>query len=169
MSWPAWRVCPARAQRLTDGQLICAAIITIIGLPVLGFTGAIHFTEFISIKAELDGPFSLLGYTFAVLVFSLPGSWFYFIVAAPLIGAGIRSGYIGYGPTAITGGGLGFSITFLVALFLPIEFQDALLTALFCTYIGALFSLTFWLLVRLINPSAFQGTSKPETVGDPAK
>lgn len=169
MSWPVWQVRPARAHLLTDGQLICAAIITIVGLPVIGFSGAILGTEFISMKAELDGPFSVLGYTFAVFVFSLPGSWFYFIVAAPLIGIGIRSGYIGYGPTAIAGSCIGFSITFLVALFLPIEFKDALLAALFCAYIGALFSLTFWLLVRLINPLAFEDTSIPEAVGDPVK
>lgn len=170
MSWPVWRVAPEQAALLTEGQLIGAAIVTIIGLPALGFAGIAAVNALFQVRPALDGPFALVGQTFALLVFSIVGSWFYFIVAVPLVSMALRTGRIGFAPTAIAGGCIGFTVTFILVQFLPVGFGERFAMALFTGCFGVGFSLVFWMLVRMINPRAFapcgiSGTTQADSTG----
>lgn len=162
MSWPIWRVEPDKAALITEAQLICSAIATIIGLPALAFACVAAFDLLFHVSLALDGPFPLISQICALLVFSIVGSWFYFIIAVPLVSVGLRTGRIGFAPTAMAGAGIGFSVTFLIVLLLPIGFGERFGMALFTGFFGIGFSLCFWLLVRLINSRAFNHASRPD-------
>jgi len=155
MSWPVWRVDPKNAALITEAQLISAALVTIVGLPALAFACVAAFRILFQVSLALDGPFPIISQVCVLLVFSIVGSWFYFIVAIPIVSAGLRTGRIGFAPTAIAGAVIGFSVTFLIVLLLPLTFVQRFGMALFTGGFGIGFSLVFWVLVRLINPRAF--------------
>lgn len=165
MSWPMWSVAPDRAALLTEAQLIGAAITTIVGLPVLAFACMAAVDALFHVSLALGGPFPLISQTFVLLVFSIVGSWLYFIVAVPLVSFGLRTGRIGFVPTAMAGAGIGFSVTFIIALFLPIGVGDMLGLSLITGCFGVGFSLVFWMLVRLINRRAFDDNTEPSDTG----
>lgn len=162
MSWPVWRVDPDKAALITEPQLICAAVATIVGLPALAFACVVMFDILFQTSLALDGPFPLISQICVLLVFSIVGSWFYFVVAVPVVSVGLRTGRIGFAPTAMAGGAIGFSVTFVVVLLLPIGFGERVGMALFTGCFGVGFSLVFWMLVRLLNPHAFDTTTRPD-------